>query len=83
VGDFISDMSRTDFVKQFVRAFLEPGYFARFIRFLGNLVPNVGPLTFLQALTDNVKQIFFMHTETIQSVRKGNLHRSGQEDPAS
>jgi hypothetical protein len=44
VGDFISDMSRTDFVKQFVRAFLEPGYFARFIGFLGNLVSNVGPL---------------------------------------
>jgi hypothetical protein len=60
-GDFISEMSRTDFVKQFGSAFLEPGYFARFVGFLGNLVPNIGPLKNLpyKTLPDNVKQIFF------------------------
>jgi hypothetical protein len=60
-GDFISEMSRTDFVKQFGSAFLEPGYFARFVGFLGNLVPNIGPLKNLpyKPLPDNVKQSFF------------------------
>jgi Zinc dependent phospholipase C len=60
-GDFIDEMSRTDFVKQFGSAFLEPGYFARFVGFLGNLVPNIGPLSNLpyKPLPDNVKQIYF------------------------
>lgn len=60
-GDFISDMSRTDFVKQFGSAFLEPGYFARFVGFLGNLVPNIGPFKNLpyKPLPDRVKQIYF------------------------
>jgi hypothetical protein len=59
-GDFINEMSRTDFVKQFGNAFLEPGYFARFVGLLGNLVPNLGPLKNLpyKPLPDNVKQIF-------------------------
>jgi hypothetical protein len=36
-------MSRADFVKQFDKAFLVPGYFLRFVGFIGNLLPNVGP----------------------------------------
>ena len=85
-GDFISEMSRTDFVKQFGRAFLEPGYFARFVGFLGNLVPNIGPLKNVpyKPLPDNVKQIFFHALpRRIQPVRKGNLRRSGRQNPAS
>jgi hypothetical protein len=43
--DFIQVIPRGDFEKEFGHAFLEPGYFARFFGLLGNLVPNVGPLT--------------------------------------
>jgi len=41
---FVQGMSRSDFVHQFGRAFLEPGYFARTLLFMANLVPNIGPL---------------------------------------
>jgi len=60
-GDFVHQMSRADFVKEFGKAFLEPGYFARFVAFAGNLVPNVGPLKRLpyKPLPDDVKQLFF------------------------
>jgi Zinc dependent phospholipase C len=60
-GDFVNEMSRADFVNEFGKAFLEPGYFARFVGFLGNLVPNIGPLKNLpyKPLPDNVKQIYF------------------------
>ena len=59
---FVQAMSRADFIKQFGKAFLEPSYFARFIGFIGNLVPNIGPLKRLpyKPLPDNVKQ-FYMH----------------------
>jgi hypothetical protein len=40
---FVSSMSRADFEKQFGDAYERPGYFARAIGFLGNLVPNAGP----------------------------------------
>jgi Zinc dependent phospholipase C len=58
---FVQAMSRADFVKQFGQAFLEPSYFARFIGWLGNLVPNIGPLKRLpyKPLPDNVKQLYF------------------------
>ena len=54
-------MSRADFVKEFGKAFLQPGYFARFVAFLGNLVPSIGPLKNLpyKPLPDSVKQLFF------------------------
>ena len=42
---FLHSMSRADFEQQFGKAFSEPGYFVRFIAFLGNLLPNVGPFT--------------------------------------
>jgi hypothetical protein len=60
-GDFVDQMSRADFVKEFGKAFLEPGYFARFVAFAGNLVPNVGPLKRLpyKPLPNDVKQLFF------------------------
>jgi hypothetical protein len=58
---FVQSMSRADFVKQFGKAFLEPGYFAWFIAFFGNLVPNIGPLKRLpyKPLPDSVKQLYF------------------------
>jgi Zinc dependent phospholipase C len=58
---FVPAISRADFVQQFGKAFLEPGYFVRFIAFFGNLLPNVGPLTRLpyKPLPDNVKQLYF------------------------
>jgi zinc dependent phospholipase C len=60
-GDFVNEMSRADFVKEFGKAFLQPGYFARFVAFLGNLVPSIGPLKNLpyKPLPDSVKQLFF------------------------
>ena len=42
---FLHPMSRADFEQQFGKAFSESGYFVRFIAFLGNLLPNVGPFT--------------------------------------
>jgi hypothetical protein len=58
---FVQAMSRADFVKQFGKAFLERGYFVRFIAFFGNLVPNIGPLKRLpfKPLPDNLKQFYF------------------------
>ena len=60
-AQFVHAMSRADFVQQFGKAFLEPSYFAQFIGFLGNLVPNIGPLKRLpyKPLPDNVKQFYF------------------------
>ena len=60
-GQFVQSMSHADFVKQFGKAFLEPGYFARFIGFLGNMVPNVGPLKRLpyKPLPKDVQQLYF------------------------
>jgi Zinc dependent phospholipase C len=42
---FLQAMSRADFVRRFGSIFNEPGYFVRFIGFLGNLLPNIGPFT--------------------------------------
>ncbi len=41
---FLHVMPRGDFEQEFGKAFLEPGYFARFIGWVGSLVPAVGPL---------------------------------------
>jgi hypothetical protein len=43
-GSFVYDLSRADFEREFGKAFLEPGYFAKAFGFLAKLVPNVGPL---------------------------------------
>jgi len=60
-GDFVNEMSRADFFKEFGKAFLQPGYFARFVALVGNLVPNIGPLKNLpyKPLPDNVRQLYF------------------------
>ena len=42
--DFVYDLSRADFEKEFGNAYRQPGYFARFVAFLVKLVPNAGPL---------------------------------------
>jgi hypothetical protein len=41
---FVSDMSRGDFEERFGDDYRRPGYFVRAVAFLGNLIPNVGPL---------------------------------------
>lgn len=57
---FLRAMSRADFVRHFGRAFDEPGYFFRFIGFLGNLLPNIGPFTRLpyKPLPAEAKQLY-------------------------
>jgi hypothetical protein len=59
--DFLRVMPRGDFEKEFGKAFLEPGYFARFVGLLGNLVPKIGPLTRLpyRRLPPNVRILYF------------------------
>jgi len=58
---FLRVMPRGDFEREFGKAFLEPGYFARFLGFLGNLVPNVGPLARLpyRPLPKDVRLLYF------------------------
>ena len=81
-GDFVNEMSRADFVKEFGKASLQPGYFARFIAFFGNLVPNVGPLKNLpyKPLPDNVKQIYFhaYRNASNQYVKEISVAESGR-----
>ena len=81
-GDFVNQMSRADFVKEFGSAFLEPGYFARFVAFSGNLVPNVGPLKApaIQAAAGNVKQLFFhAYRKCLQPVLERKSRVAGQD----
>ena len=58
---FVHVMPRGDFEDEFGKAFLEPGYFVRFIGWAGSLVPNVGPLKQLpyKPLPRDVKVLFF------------------------
>jgi hypothetical protein len=57
---FVYRLSRADFEKHFGKAFLEPGYFVRFVSLLGNLLPNVGPLKRLpyKPLPSEVRQLY-------------------------
>jgi Zinc dependent phospholipase C len=73
-------MSRTDFVKQFGKAFLEPGYFAQFVAFFGNLLPNVGPFKRLpyKPLPDNVKQLYFNAFHNASELRAVAVVASGR-----
>jgi hypothetical protein len=41
---FLFRLSRADFEREFGKSYSQPGYFARFVSLLGNLLPNVGPL---------------------------------------
>jgi len=81
-GDFVNEMSRADFVKEFGKAFLQPGYFARFVALVGNLVPNVGPLKNLpyKPLPDNVKQLYFhaYRNASNQYVKEISVAESGR-----
>jgi Zinc dependent phospholipase C len=58
---FVRPMSRAEFTQQFGKAFLEPGYFAQFVGFMGNLVPNIGPFKRLpyKPLPLGVQQLYF------------------------
>lgn len=60
-GDFLPTMSQADFEKEFGKAFLEPGFFVRFIGIVGNLFPNVGPFKSLpyKPLPENVRKLYF------------------------
>ena len=58
---FVHVIPRGDFEQEFGKAFLEPGYFVRFIGWMGSLVPSVGPLAQLpyKPLPKPVKILFF------------------------
>ena len=81
--EFVQDISRADFVKQFGNAFLQPATLVRFVGFVGNLVPNVGPLKRLpyKPLPDQVKQLYFeafrnaseKYVRTVATIHKGRL----------
>lgn len=60
-ANFLHAMSRADFEQEFGKAFLEPGYFVRFVGVIGNLFPNVGPFARLpyKPLPENAKQLYF------------------------
>jgi hypothetical protein len=57
---FLHVIPRADFEHEFGKAFLEPGYFARFIGWAGSLVPNVGPFAQLpyRRLPESVKVLY-------------------------
>jgi hypothetical protein len=58
---FVDVISRAEFVQEFGKAFLEPGYFVQFVGFVGNFLPNVGPLKRLpyKPLPQDVQQLYF------------------------
>ena len=58
--NFLHAMSRASFEQEFGKAFREPGYLARFIAVLGNLLPNIGPLKRLpyKPLPPDVRQLY-------------------------
>jgi Zinc dependent phospholipase C len=57
---FVSDVSRSDFEKQFGKSYREPGYFAKLFGLPARLVPNIGPLKRLpyKPLPANVRKRF-------------------------
>jgi hypothetical protein len=78
---FVKKISRADFVKMFGSAFLEPGYLVRFVGFLGNVVPNVGPLKRLpfKPLPDRVQELYFRafhdaFDEYVKEVELARIH---------
>lgn len=79
---FLQAMPRSDFEKEFGKAFLEPGYFARFFAFLGNLVPKVGPLKRLpyRPLPDRVKLLYVgaFHKASEQYLREVAIIAKGK-----
>ena len=52
-------MSRADLVKEFGKAFLQRGYFARFVGFVGNQCQRRSAKEFAYKRADNVKQLYF------------------------
>jgi hypothetical protein len=58
---FLPAMSRGDFEQEFGKAFLEPGFFVRFVGVIGNLFPNIGPFARLpyKPLPPNVRLLYF------------------------
>ena len=59
-AEFVYELPRTDFEKEFGKTFREPGYFTRFIAFFVKLVPNVGPFKRLpyKPLPAHVRELF-------------------------
>jgi hypothetical protein len=80
---FVQTTSRAEFVKQFGQDFLEPSHLAGFIGFLGNLVPNIGPLKRLpfKPLPNDVQQFYFrayrnaseQYVKEIATLQKGRM----------
>jgi hypothetical protein len=81
---FLQPISRADFEQQFGKAFLEPGYFAQFVGFAGNLVPNVGPLKRLpyKPLPENVQRLYIdAFRKASEQYRKRVATVAGGNDP--
>jgi len=57
---FLRVPSREEFEKEFGKTYRQPGYFARFVAFFGNLVPNVGPFRRLpyKPLPEDVRKLY-------------------------
>ena len=57
---FLHTLSIEEFQKQFGSAYRQPGYFARFIAFFGNVIPNVGPFKRLpyKPLPPEVREVY-------------------------
>jgi hypothetical protein len=77
---FVYEMSRTDFDKEFGRAYREPGYFAKFLAFIVKLVPNKGPFKRMVyvPLPSHVRQLFtaaFEHATTRYQAFVAPAHR--------
>jgi hypothetical protein len=58
---FVQHISRKDFIQDFGNSFLEPGSLVRFVGWVGNLIPNIGPLRRLpfKPLPPEVQQLYF------------------------
>jgi hypothetical protein len=80
---FLHAMPRADFEQEFGKAFLEPGYFVRFVGFLGNLVPNVGPFAHLpyKPLPQNVRNLYFSAFHKASERYRTELDKLPQDQP--
>ena len=82
-GNFLHAMSQNDFESEFGKAFLEPGYFVRFVSVITNILPNVGPLARLpyKPLPENVKLLYFSAFKKASEHYRKDLKESVKHRP--
>jgi len=80
--NFVHEISRGDFEKEFGEMFREPGYFARFFGVLAGLVPNIGPLARLpyKPLPPDVQQLYFSAAHMAVKEYRTELARVGNDE---